>query len=466
MRFAGRAGCNDTATPNGAVRPSVTRATARDGQPLPPGQVSSVGAPLEPETRGYFGRRFGHDFSRVRVHAGSAAASSARSAAAMAYTVAHDITFGAGMYNPYAQSGRKLLAHELAHVVQQENPSRPSARESQYESEAATAGDQAIRGERATVTLGAPVSMQRQELPGAVPHSDLTESTSPLMAAAIGSVTLYGFVTGKADVSGTNHARLAKTGETIMKLLARYPASKIRVIGYTDAVGQEKDNQALGQARADSVQAALQALGIPAVAIQTESRGANDLLVKTDKSEPRNRRVQVFFEPSTLLHGAMSQGLTLSPGLAQPAQPSGSGKGLSGLGDICIQNPALCYGPGGGAPGGASLPPAVFKPIPDNTPFDRMDILGANEAYTSHGRDPQEGGDLRQTWARLYWKYKNLGLSEELAAKAANSELSSTAGQEQSRDNPNAADRLDTQMKQAYPNATSVGPANYTLFRF
>jgi outer membrane protein OmpA-like peptidoglycan-associated protein len=439
---------------------------AHDGQPVVPGQVGSVGVPLEQETRGYFERRFGHDFSRVRVHAGSAAASSANSAAAMAYTVGHEITFGAGKYNPKSQSGRRLLAHELAHVVQQENPSRGSAAENQQEFEADDASRQAIRGERANVALAAPVSMQRQGLPGTAPRGDLTESVSPLMAAAIGSVTLDGFATGKADVSGANQARLANTAETIVKLLAKYPASKIRVIGYTDAVGQEQNNQVLGQARADSVQAALQALGIPEVAIQTESRGADDLLVKTIKPEPRNRRVQVFFEPSTLLRGAMSQGLTLSPGSTQPAQSSGSGKGLPGLGDLCIQNPTLCYGQGGGTPGGPSLPPAALKAIPDNTPFHRMDIPGANEPYTSHGRSPQEAGDLSQTWARIYWKYRNLGLSEELAAKAANSELSLTAGKEQSRDNPNAADLLDQQMKQAYPNATSVGPANATLFKF
>jgi len=448
------------------MRASVTRAPGRGDQPFLPGQVSSVGKPLEPETRGYFERRFDYDFSRVRIHADSAAASSARSVAAMAYTVGHEITFGAGMYNPKSQFGRRLLAHELTHIVQQENPSRRSAQESRCESEAVSASHQAIREERAHVALAAPVSMQRQGLPGAAPHTDLTESASPLMAAAIGSVTLDGFVTGKADVSGTNQARLGQTAETIMKLLDKYPASKIRVIGYTDAVGQEKDNQALGQARADSVQAALQALGIPEAAIQTESRGANDLLVKTDKPEPRNRRVQVFFQPSTILRGAMLQGLTLSPGSAQPTQTFGSGTGLLGLGDICVKNPTLCYGQGGSTPGRPSLPPAALKPIPDNTPFDRMDILSANEPYTSHARSPQEGGGLRQTWARLYWKYKSLGLSEELAAKAANSELSSTAGKEQSRDNPNAADRLDTQMKQAYPNATSVGPASVTLFRF
>jgi len=89
-----------------------------------------------------------------------------------------------------------------------------------------------------------------------------------------------------------------------------------------------------------------------------------------------------------------------------------------------------------------------------------------DEGYTSHGIGPQAGGDLRQAWAQAYWKYKKLGLSDAVAAKFANSELSATIGKNESRDNPNTADQLDSQMKQAYPNATSVGPANVTLFKF
>jgi hypothetical protein len=66
----------------------------------------------------------------------------------------------------------------------------------------------------------------------------------------------------------------------------------------------------------------------------------------------------------------------------------------------------------------------------------------------------------------LYWKYRGLGLSEDLAAKAANKELSATSDKEQSRNNPSPADRLDTEMKQGYPNATTVGPGSIELFRF
>jgi len=64
-------------------------------------------------------QRFGHDFSRVRIHADGAAERSARDVGARAYTVGHDIVFGGGGYAPSTPHGRLLLAHELTHTVQQ-----------------------------------------------------------------------------------------------------------------------------------------------------------------------------------------------------------------------------------------------------------------------------------------------------------------------------------------------------------
>jgi hypothetical protein len=64
--------------------------------------------------------RFGHDFSRVRVHTDADAAQSARSIDARAYTSGGDIVFGSGEYAPHTFAGQTLLAHELAHVVQQD----------------------------------------------------------------------------------------------------------------------------------------------------------------------------------------------------------------------------------------------------------------------------------------------------------------------------------------------------------
>ena len=82
--------------------------------------LGSSGRGLDEATRGFFEPRFGHDFSRVRIHTGREAANSAGAVAANAYTVGSDIVFGEGRYAPGTDQGRRLLAHELAHVVQQD----------------------------------------------------------------------------------------------------------------------------------------------------------------------------------------------------------------------------------------------------------------------------------------------------------------------------------------------------------
>ncbi len=81
--------------------------------------AGASGTPLPNEVRAYFEPRFGHDFSRVRVHADSASASGTQAVRARAYTVGEDIVFGANEYSPATADGRRLLAHELAHAIQQ-----------------------------------------------------------------------------------------------------------------------------------------------------------------------------------------------------------------------------------------------------------------------------------------------------------------------------------------------------------
>ncbi len=81
--------------------------------------LSSPGQPLDPATRSFMEPRFGHDFSGVRVHTDGRAAASARDVSANAYTVGHNVVFGAGRFAPETHEGRRLIAHELTHVVQQ-----------------------------------------------------------------------------------------------------------------------------------------------------------------------------------------------------------------------------------------------------------------------------------------------------------------------------------------------------------
>lgn len=88
---------------------------------------NSPGRPLDATTRGFMEGRFGHDFSKVRIHTGGAAAEAADAMQAHALASGTDIAFAPGMYRPGARAGMHLLAHELAHVVQQPRISAPSS---------------------------------------------------------------------------------------------------------------------------------------------------------------------------------------------------------------------------------------------------------------------------------------------------------------------------------------------------
>lgn len=81
--------------------------------------LDSPGAPLDSATRAGMEPLFGRDFSGVRVHTGTQAASSAAAIRAVAYTSGNHLVFGAGRYDPQSSAGRGLIAHELTHVVQQ-----------------------------------------------------------------------------------------------------------------------------------------------------------------------------------------------------------------------------------------------------------------------------------------------------------------------------------------------------------
>lgn len=80
---------------------------------------SGGGSPLDSDTKGFMESRLGADFGDVRVHTDGAASESAKSVQAHAYTVGSDVVFQSGKYAPESDSGKRMLAHELTHVVQQ-----------------------------------------------------------------------------------------------------------------------------------------------------------------------------------------------------------------------------------------------------------------------------------------------------------------------------------------------------------
>jgi hypothetical protein len=107
----------------GIQRCSCTEASSETAGSTAPSAVSAVldssGDALQRSVRENMEGRFGHDFSGVRIHTDARAAESARSVNALAYTVGNHVVFGRGQYAPSSRSGQHLLAHELAHTVQQ-----------------------------------------------------------------------------------------------------------------------------------------------------------------------------------------------------------------------------------------------------------------------------------------------------------------------------------------------------------
>lgn len=127
-------------------------------QPIVGSTLNSRGKPLDDATRSFMEERFDDDFSRVRVHTDSAAAASARSLGALAYTVGNHIAFRDGTYEPGTGASRKLIAHELAHVVQQRQSERHAVHRQTAAATPGAAADpltEAVRVVRLGTTTGA-----------------------------------------------------------------------------------------------------------------------------------------------------------------------------------------------------------------------------------------------------------------------------------------------------------------------
>jgi hypothetical protein len=172
--------------PSTAVPPAVHEVLRSSGQPLDSG------------TRAFMEQRYAHDFSSVRVHADAQAGESAQAVNASAYTVGRHVVFAPGQYAPDQGQGQHLLAHELAHVVQQQHagtsaPERISQPDDVEEKAAGAAAAGVMAGARPTAmgagTLPSP-AVQRQT-PG---QGSL--STGPVNQQSQGVTVLESFLNG------------------------------------------------------------------------------------------------------------------------------------------------------------------------------------------------------------------------------------------------------------------------------
>ena len=162
--------------------------------------LGSPGEPLDREARAFFEPRFGQDFSRVRVHQDAKAGESARSVHALAYAVGNNLVFGVGQYAPGTSGGKRLLAHELTHVTQQQDGQTPAVQrqlevgpsDDRFEREADRMANQITRGAEDSrqasldsLTPKSPVRLQRATAESAAaaaePKSADTRTGMPLL---------------------------------------------------------------------------------------------------------------------------------------------------------------------------------------------------------------------------------------------------------------------------------------------
>lgn len=127
--------------------------------------AASSGRPLDPVLRSEMEGHFGQDLSAVRVHTGAQAGHAAEDAGARAFTIGQDIVFGAGRFAPETPAGRRLIAHELTHVVQQQGYATPSGPGDPTGAEAGRVAGPGARGRPWAVRLSAPVGVQRDREP-------------------------------------------------------------------------------------------------------------------------------------------------------------------------------------------------------------------------------------------------------------------------------------------------------------
>jgi outer membrane protein OmpA-like peptidoglycan-associated protein len=278
------------------------------------------GHPLDAATRHTMESQLGHDLGAVRIRTGADAADAARGVGARAYAAGTHVVFGAGEYAPSTTDGQSLLAHELTHVVQQSvapthgaTTAEPSVSQPSdpLEHAADHAAERMTRGEPSTAQPPTPVAspraatsaptpaIQRQPLPTA---EDLTLRPSPTTARLLGSLTLDGFALDSAALTGAHRAALAGLAISLQSLLRSYPTGTLSVTGHTDATGSEAHNVGLGEQRAAAVTAVLIAERVPSDIISTSSAGESQPREPTPQASPRNRRVEIHFEPEQRWH--------------------------------------------------------------------------------------------------------------------------------------------------------------------
>jgi len=270
------------------------------------------GQPLPEADRNFMQRRFGVDFSRVKVHTDSNAAQMSRELNAQAFSHGRDIYFGAGRYSPSTSPGKRLLAHELSHVVQQTGTKLSPVIQRQGEGgPAAQPGpgsggpdmpppDVPIPGEQEPNCPGRTNLGYREPFPPC-PHTDEEIDGDVYLFCTDSDI----FKTPSERTQLRTQAQQQPHGTTF-KVHAH---SSIEGPGTTEQSRQY--NERLSCHRAKRAARELMAVGVTEENITIESKGPTDMFGKGYALRHLNRNVVVAMEPQQRRREALPQNATL-----------------------------------------------------------------------------------------------------------------------------------------------------------
>ncbi len=409
-RRAAAGTCNSCGEKNaGTLRRSAAGPTpANEAPPIVHEVLRSSGRALDAPTRAVMEPRFGADFSRVRVHTDTRAAASARAVHALAYTVGPHIAFDEGQYSPATDTGRRLLAHELTHVVQQAANPAPlgtslrvgdSTDPAEHEADRIVAGLQqhgsgsadrpALDNPDVQVQLRRSPIVQRQGDPAQIPAALTCPPATTSPPAAVKS---YAFAIDEATLTP---AQMSDIAGFMAAWHAAGGLEDLRVDGYASTDGAQARNWDLSCRRAQAVQTALTTstsvgAGIPSGRISILAQGASTSL---GTSLADNRKVTISITTSRR---------PVSPQPSGPSQPPGPvcGPDVSGQIRAAVARTRTTFAGWSGADKESACD-ALTSPLTGGYAWDIGElhsnawILGYRPACASAGASPPCGSTVQ-----------------------------------------------------------------------
>jgi len=268
--------CAECSRQQSLVQRSTALQTQSSSQGATPlsihGVLRSGGRPLDTATRAFMESRFNQDFGHVRIHTGPTASESAQELQARAYTADRDIVFGSGQYAPETSAGKKLLAHELTHVIQQRGSNKSVHRQVVEES---------------TCTTRAPREIE-------ISHSN-AGFLSPDVSIGGGRIIIADF-----GIDWRHIKPSTLRDPLLLSWLNRFETDesyRLSIIGFSDCFGPTGINTYLRQHRAQNVESLLG----PSARSRVSFRGMQALgqfLAPNDSvsNRARNRSVVIEFQ--------------------------------------------------------------------------------------------------------------------------------------------------------------------------